>query len=83
MSALAESGKAFLRSYLLLTIQDKVGSGVVVLFWPAHSIWLAPLLTENATIGGKERTVGDMSMQYMNWSVVWVLCFVPFSQGSG
>lgn len=37
-------------SYLVLTIPDRAGSEVASLSWPAHSIWLAPLLTGNATV---------------------------------
>ena len=44
------------RSYLVLTILDRAGSGVASLFWPARSIWLAPLLTGNATVD-KERKI--------------------------
>lgn len=40
---------SYSRSYLVLTILDRAGSEVASLFWPAHSIWLVPLLTGNAT----------------------------------
>lgn len=40
---------SYSHSYLVLTILDRAGSAVAALFWPAHSIWLAPLWTGNAT----------------------------------
>lgn len=43
-------------SYLVLTILDRAGSGVASLFWPAHSIWLAPLWTGNATVDRERKS---------------------------
>lgn len=43
------------RNCLALTTRGRAGSEAASLSWPARSIWLAPLLTGNATVNKEKR----------------------------